>query len=177
MDRLHVKGAPGPARAHRVQGGGQARPRRVQAVLQGEACVRILFWHWLLFELTLKSRRDLKSGRRQSTWYKDGEALTIRVCHRKAGDPLLVLSPSTCPVHYIHSKSAMEQVCSLACCLAEQLILSHHLFAHAQTSALVDMEGLPQSRNHLYPPHLARFAASRETAYDDSLPTCSDCKM
>ena len=114
MDRLHVKGAPGPARAHRVQRGGQARPRRVQVVLQGEACVRILFWHWLLFELTLKSRRDLKSGRRQSTWYKDGEALTIRVCHRKAGDPLLVLSPNTCPVHYIHSKSAMEQVCSSA---------------------------------------------------------------
>ena len=114
MDRLHVKGAPGPARAHRVQRGGQAGPRRVQVVLQGEACVRILFWHWLLFELTLKSRRDLKSGRRQSTWYKDGEALTIRVCHRKAGDPLLVLSPSTCPVHYIHSKSAMEQVCSSA---------------------------------------------------------------
>ena len=115
MDRLHVKRAPGPARAHRVQRGGQAGPRRVQAVLQGEACVRILFLHWLLFELTLKSRRDLKSGRRQSTWYKDGEALTIRVCHRKAGDPLLCLSPNTCPVHYIHSKSAMEQVCSSAC--------------------------------------------------------------
>ena len=50
----------------------------------------------------------------------------------------------------------------LACCLAEQLTLSHHLFAHAQTtSALVDMEGPPQSRNHLSPPHLARFAASR----------------